>query len=96
MSYSADSFPPPLPVVAAMSRHEGVSCDSCLKSNFRGRRYKCLVCFDYDLCANCYEVSGFDICVQRGGVEGNKEPVTSWSDFYISKQLGHVETPSSS
>ncbi|XP_052226819.1 E3 ubiquitin-protein ligase KCMF1-like isoform X1 [Dreissena polymorpha] len=38
-----------------MSRHDGVSCDSCLKSNFRGKRYKCLVCYDYDLCATCYE-----------------------------------------
>lgn len=33
----------------------GVSCDSCLKNNFRGRRYKCLICYDYDLCAACYE-----------------------------------------
>lgn len=33
----------------------GVSCDSCLKGNFEGRRYKCLVCYDYDLCASCYE-----------------------------------------
>lgn len=33
----------------------GVSCDSCLKNNFRGRRYKCLICIDYDLCATCYE-----------------------------------------
>jgi len=38
-----------------MSRHEGVSCDSCMKANFRGRRYKCLICYDYDLCATCYE-----------------------------------------
>src|SRR6218665_531215 len=32
----------------------GVSCDACLKSNFSGLRYKCLVCYDYDLCATCY------------------------------------------
>ncbi|KAH8383268.1 hypothetical protein KR009_007616, partial [Drosophila setifemur] len=35
--------------------YPGVSCDSCLKSNFNGRRYKCLICYDYDLCADCYE-----------------------------------------
>ncbi|ESP00440.1 hypothetical protein LOTGIDRAFT_140766, partial [Lottia gigantea] len=33
----------------------GVSCDSCLKNNFRGKRYKCLICYDYDLCSTCYE-----------------------------------------
>lgn len=38
-----------------MSAHEGVSCDACGKSNFRSKRYKCLICYDYDLCSICYE-----------------------------------------
>lgn len=38
-----------------MSRHEGVSCDSCSIGNFRGKRFKCLICYDYDLCSTCYE-----------------------------------------
>uniref|UniRef100_T1HUH5 E3 ubiquitin-protein ligase KCMF1 n=1 Tax=Rhodnius prolixus TaxID=13249 RepID=T1HUH5_RHOPR len=38
-----------------MSRHEGISCDSCLTENFKGKRYKCLICYDYDLCERCYE-----------------------------------------
>ena len=43
------------------SRHDsnvllsGVSCDACMISNFPGRRYKCLVCVNYDLCGTCYD-----------------------------------------
>lgn len=33
----------------------GVSCDSCSIGNFRGKRFKCLICYDYDLCVICYE-----------------------------------------
>uniref|UniRef100_A0A1A9UQR4 RING-type E3 ubiquitin transferase n=1 Tax=Glossina austeni TaxID=7395 RepID=A0A1A9UQR4_GLOAU len=32
-----------------------VSYDSCLKSNFNGRRYKRLIWYDNDLFADCYE-----------------------------------------
>ncbi|CAF0866476.1 unnamed protein product [Rotaria sp. Silwood1] len=38
-----------------MSAHEGVSCDACGKSNFRSKQFKCLICYDYDLCSTCYE-----------------------------------------
>ncbi|CAF2511298.1 unnamed protein product [Rotaria sp. Silwood2] len=40
-----------------MSSHIGVSCDSCLKTNFSGRRYKCLQCDNYDLCGSCYDMN---------------------------------------
>ncbi|CAF0818064.1 unnamed protein product [Brachionus calyciflorus] len=35
--------------------HEGVSCDMCSKSNFTGKRYKCLICYDFDQCETCHE-----------------------------------------
>jgi len=41
-----------------MSTHEGVSCDNCMKTNFSGIRYKCLVCYDYDLCDYCFPWNG--------------------------------------
>ncbi|KHN70857.1 Uncharacterized protein Tcan_17346 [Toxocara canis] len=34
--------------------HDGVSCDGCMAPNFSGDRYKCLRCYDFDLCARCY------------------------------------------
>lgn len=43
--------------IIVVSFFEGVSCDACLKGNFSGKRYKCLICYDYDLCAACYEAN---------------------------------------
>lgn len=42
-------------VVFFLGFSTGVSCDSCSIGNFRGKRFKCLICYDYDLCATCYE-----------------------------------------
>lgn len=33
----------------------GVSCDACGKSGFTGKRYKCLTCYDFDLCQDCFD-----------------------------------------
>lgn len=36
-----------------LTQHFGVTCDGCKKNPIVGRRYKCLVCPDYDLCEEC-------------------------------------------
>uniref|UniRef100_A0AAG5D0Y3 RING-type E3 ubiquitin transferase n=1 Tax=Anopheles atroparvus TaxID=41427 RepID=A0AAG5D0Y3_ANOAO len=60
--------------------HPGVSCDSCLKSNFRGRRYKCLICYDYDLCANCYEEGA---TTTRHSADHPMQCILTQSDFEL-------------
>ncbi|XP_011302019.1 E3 ubiquitin-protein ligase KCMF1 [Fopius arisanus] len=77
-----------------MSRHEGVSCDSCLKANFRGRRYKCLVCYDYDLCASCYEAGA---TTTRHNADHPMQCILTRTDFelYYGGEGVSVEQPQS-
>lgn len=77
-----------------MSRHEGVSCDSCLKGNFRGKRYKCLICYDYDLCATCYEAGATNT---RHTPDHPMQCILTRSDFdlYYGGEAVSVEQPQS-
>lgn len=35
--------------------HHGIVCDGCQQTPLQGRRFKCKVCRDYDLCQTCME-----------------------------------------
>ncbi|CAI2182304.1 6972_t:CDS:2 [Funneliformis geosporum] len=37
--------------------HVGIACNYCGKSGWKGARYKCSECFDYDLCYDCIKMS---------------------------------------
>ncbi|CAI2166461.1 1520_t:CDS:2 [Funneliformis geosporum] len=37
--------------------HVGIICDFCGKGEWKGARYKCSKCIDYDLCHDCIQIS---------------------------------------
>jgi hypothetical protein len=39
--------------VSVETMHLNIVCDGCQTANFKGRRYKCIVCPDFDLCETC-------------------------------------------
>ncbi|XP_062046272.1 E3 ubiquitin-protein ligase MIB2 isoform X3 [Lepus europaeus] len=42
-------------------RHPNIICDCCKRHGLRGMRWKCRVCFDYDLCTQCYMHNRHDL-----------------------------------
>uniref|UniRef100_A0A8R1UE34 RING-type E3 ubiquitin transferase n=1 Tax=Pristionchus pacificus TaxID=54126 RepID=A0A8R1UE34_PRIPA len=69
--------------VAALS-HEGVSCDGCMMPNFSGCRYKCLRCWDFDLCHACYTADRFQVDPGSDQVHDREHPmqcILSHHDF---------------
>ena len=39
--------------VSVETQHLNIICDGCQTANFKGRRFKCIVCPDFDLCESC-------------------------------------------
>ncbi|XP_065175923.1 E3 ubiquitin-protein ligase MIB2-like [Sycon ciliatum] len=40
--------------------HRGITCDCCRSDNVTGVRWKCSVCYDYDLCNRCFHKGAHD------------------------------------
>ncbi|KAL1421081.1 hypothetical protein MTO96_023508 [Rhipicephalus appendiculatus] len=41
-------------VEAGAMQHDGIICNGCREDGIFGTRWKCLLCYDYDLCNSCY------------------------------------------
>uniref|UniRef100_A0A1Y1N7W1 ZZ-type domain-containing protein n=1 Tax=Photinus pyralis TaxID=7054 RepID=A0A1Y1N7W1_PHOPY len=42
-------------------KHPNIVCDGCDSQGIAGMRYKCSVCYDYDLCYMCYHGDKHDV-----------------------------------
>jgi len=51
-----------------------------MRGNFKGRRFKCLKCYDYDLCANCYEAGA---TTPRHSVDHPMQCILTRADFEL-------------
>lgn len=63
----------------------GVSCDICMRRRITGRKYKCLICYDFDICAECYDnkrVSAFHSCSHPCQCILTPELHGKYHDFY--------------
>ena len=41
-------------IVFAGMKHVNIICDSCRQNGIFGMRWKCVKCYDFDLCTPCY------------------------------------------
>ncbi|CAF1132609.1 unnamed protein product [Rotaria magnacalcarata] len=64
-----------------MSIHHGVSCDLCRKISFSDRRYKCLICNDFDLCSVCYDEKQNLTAIQTHSINHSMQIIITKHDF---------------
>jgi len=65
--------------------HFGIICDNCNKKDFKGIRYKCLDCDDYDNCEKCHK--------DNKHIEGHKfEPIYRSNRFPFKNIVTHIVT----
>lgn len=65
-----------------MSIHHGISCDLCRRKNFSGRRYKCLICSDFDLCELCYD-SGRNFNIKTHFIHHPMQIILTKNDYEL-------------
>ncbi|CAF1212044.1 unnamed protein product [Adineta steineri] len=73
-----------------MSIHHGISCDLCRKLNFSGRRYKCLICNDFDLCSICYDKNK-NLSIQTHSIHHPMQLILTSND-YEHIYFGYIRT----
>ncbi|KAJ8888999.1 hypothetical protein PR048_008493 [Dryococelus australis] len=42
-------------------KHQNIICDGCMEHGIVGMRWKCVRCYDYDLCTHCYMADEHDL-----------------------------------
>lgn len=65
--------------------HKGVRCDNCSKQSIQGKRYKCLECFDYDLCETCEAKNIHEHPMMRFSEQANREFAEQITQLYVIK-----------
>lgn len=69
-------------VSGVKTRHMYVSCDHCKKANIIGKRFKCLECWDFDICEACEALNVHTHPMMRVMTTGSTEDMIELNKVY--------------